>query len=92
MLCVGCCVTEEFASMVCSEHLLSAAAQTGKNLCHWLGGFPASLGPAGSSWDRCCVLLTSDPKILGILEHLGVELPLGVERLAAEFMPIVSLT
>lgn len=28
--------------------------------------------------DRCCVLLTSDPLILGALEHLGVELPLGV--------------
>jgi hypothetical protein len=28
--------------------------------------------------------------ILGVLEHLGVELPLGVVGLAAEFMPKVS--
>jgi hypothetical protein len=26
---------------------------------------------------RCRVLLTSDPKILGVLEHLGEEPPLG---------------
>jgi hypothetical protein len=38
---------------------------------------------------RCCVLLTSDPLILGVLEHLGVELPLGVVGLAAEFVPKV---
>jgi hypothetical protein len=38
---------------------------------------------------RCCVLLTSDPLILGTLEHLGVELPLGVVGLAAEFAPKV---
>jgi hypothetical protein len=36
-------------------------------------------------WGRCCVFLTSDPMILEVLEHLGVELPLGVVRLAAEF-------
>ena len=28
--------------------------------------------------DRCCVLLTSDPMILGVLEHLGFELTLGI--------------
>uniref|UniRef100_A0A8C6HAR6 Uncharacterized protein n=1 Tax=Mus spicilegus TaxID=10103 RepID=A0A8C6HAR6_MUSSI len=47
-----------------------------KNPSHWLGGVPASLAPAGLShyklyWNRCCVLLTGDPKILGVLEHLG---------------------
>ena len=36
-----------------------------------------------------CVLLTSDPMILGVLEHLGVDLPLGVVGLAAEFPPKV---
>ena len=47
-----------------------------------------SLDPAGPSyvwwcWDRCYVLLTSDPMILGMLEHLNVALPLGV--LGSEF-------
>jgi hypothetical protein len=41
-----------------------------------------SLDPAGLSyswwcWNRCCVLLTPDPMILGKLEDLGVEPPLG---------------
>ena len=26
--------------------------------------------PSGLFWNRCCVLLTSDPKILGVLGHL----------------------
>ena len=37
--------------------------------------------------DRCCVLLTSNPLILGALEHLRVEVPLDVVGLAAEFEP-----
>ena len=50
-----------------------------------------SLNPPGPRyswwvWNRCCVLLTPDPKILGVLEHLGVEPPLGDVRLAAEFV------
>ena len=49
----------------------------------WSGGVPASLVPASPSyslwcWDRCRVL-TFDPMILGMLEHLGVELTLGVD-------------
>ena len=32
---------------------------------------------------------TSDPLSLGVLEHLGVEFPLGVVGLAAEFGPQV---
>ena len=39
--------------------------------------------------ERCCVLLTSGPLILSVLEHLGVELPLGVVGLAGEFVPKV---
>jgi hypothetical protein len=35
--------------------------------------------------DRCCILLTSDPLILSVLEYLGVGLLLGVVGLAAEF-------
>jgi hypothetical protein len=61
------------------------------NLSHWWGRLPLSLYPDGPSyfqwfWNRCCVLLTPDPKILGVLEHLGVEPPLGDVRLAAEFV------
>ena len=36
-------------------------------------------------FDRCCVFLTSDPTILGVLECLGVVFPLG----AVEFVPKV---
>jgi hypothetical protein len=32
------------------QGLLRALAQTGKNPCHWSGGVPASLDPAGPSW------------------------------------------
>ena len=47
-------------------------------------------GPSYSwCWGRCCVLLTSDPMIIRVLEHLGVELPLGVVGLDAEFEPKV---
>ena len=51
------------------------------------------LGPTIPSyvrcWDRCCVLLTSDPMTLGMLGHLGVKLQLGVVGLAVEFVPKV---
>jgi hypothetical protein len=35
--------------------------------------------------------VSSSALILGVLEHLGVELPLGVVGLAAEFVPKVLL-
>ena len=55
-----------------------------------------SLDPAGPSysqwcWNRCCVLLTPDPKILGMLEQLEVEPPLGAVGLTAEFALKVNL-
>ena len=60
--------------------LLRAPAQTGRNCS---GRFPGFLGPTRPSyfqcWGRYCVLLTSDPMIL------GVELLLGVVGLVAEF-------
>ena len=66
------------------------APQTRSNLCHWSGSVPAFLDPTGPSysqcWDSYCVLLTSDPMILGVLELLGVELPLGVVGLAKLFI------
>jgi hypothetical protein len=61
----------EFVHKVCSGHWLRPEGS---------GGVPRCLGPAGPSYSqylgRCCVLLSSDPIILGVLESL--ELPLGV--------------
>ena len=86
----GCCGT---GCGVCAQSLLRALTQTRKNLCHWSGGVPGCLGPAGPSyfwcWGRRCFLLTSNPLILGTLEYMGVNLPLGIVGLAAEFKPKV---
>jgi hypothetical protein len=83
-------LAEEFVPKVCSGY---RPRQTGRNPCHWSDGVPACLGLTipnhPSVGNRCCVLLTSDPLILGMLELLGVELPLGVVWLAAEFVPKV---
>jgi hypothetical protein len=80
-------LSEEFVPKVCSGY---QPRQTGRNLWHWSDRVPAFLGPAGPSfswcWDRCCVLLTSDPTILRMLEPLGVEIPLGVVGLTMEFV------
>jgi hypothetical protein len=64
--------------------------QTAKNRSHWSGRVPVSLDPAGPGYsvlEQTLFLLTSDPMILGVLEHLGVEPPLGAVGLAAEFVP-----
>ena len=75
---------------VCTQGLLKSLDQTGRIPCYWLGRVSGSLNPDGPSyswyWDRCCVLLISDPMILGVLECLGVELPVGVVGLTAEFV------
>ena len=59
------------------QFTLRAPAQTGRNLCNWSGGVPGCLGPTGPTyfwcWGRCCILVTSDPMILGVLECLGVK-------------------
>lgn len=72
-----------------TQGLLRALAQTGQNLSHWPGGVPGYLGSVGPSyfrcWGRCYVLFTSDPVVLGMLECLGVDLPLGVVGLTEEF-------
>jgi hypothetical protein len=61
-------------------------AQTKRTLFYWLNGVPGCLSPTGPNyswcWDRCCVFLTLDPMILGVLECLVVDLPLGVVGLA----------
>jgi hypothetical protein len=86
----GCCGT---GCWVHTQGLLRAPAQTRSNLCHWLGGIPGCLSFAGPSysqcWGSCCVLLNSDPMILGVLECLGVDLPLGV--VVEKFTPKVCL-
>jgi hypothetical protein len=52
-------------------------------------GVPLSLDPAAPSyctswcWNRCCVLLTTDPKILDMVGSLLVEPPLGAVGLEA---------
>jgi hypothetical protein len=40
--------------------------------------------------NRCCVPLTSDPKILGVLGCLGMENPLGTVGPSSEFVPKVA--
>ena len=77
-LCLGVMgLAAELALKVCSGR---RPRQTRRNLCHWSGRVPVCLGSSGLSyswcWDRC-VLLTSDTMILGMLERLGVEFPLG---------------
>ena len=57
----------------------------------------ASCDP-GSRWSQIYLVVLgemfcpphSDPIIIGILEHLEVELPLGVKGLAAELVPKVD--
>jgi hypothetical protein len=79
-------LAEELVPNVCSGHWIR---QEGI-LWHWSGRVPWCLGLTGSNyfryWSRCCVLLTSDPTILALLEHLGMDLPLGVVGLAAKFV------
>ena len=50
-------------------------------------GFKLALGPRDSSVTK--LLGSWDPMALGVLEHLGVELPLGVMGLVTEFPPKV---
>ena len=66
-----------------AQGLFRALSQTRSNSCPWSGRVPGCLGPTGPS------LLTSDPVFLGLLECLGVELPLGVVGLADKFVPKV---
>jgi hypothetical protein len=80
---LGVGLVVEFEPKVCSGR---RPRQTGQKPCHWSGGVPVCLGPTGHRspgvGDKCCVLLTSDPLILVMLECLGVELSLGVVGLA----------
>jgi len=68
-------------------------AQEPKPLVRKSSCVPGSARPSYSTWcwNRCCVLLTLDLKILGVLELLGVEPPLCAVGLAAKFVPKVNL-
>ena len=59
----------EFMPKVCSGQ---GPRPEGTHATSWAG----FLGPAGpiysQCWDRYCVLLTSDPMFLGVLEGLGM--------------------
>ena len=63
----------KFVPSVCSGHW---PRQIERNVCNKFGGVFTCLGPTNPNysqcWDRCCALLTSDPMILGVIEHLGV--------------------
>jgi hypothetical protein len=51
---------------------------------------PADLRHHWLCWNRCCVPLISDPKILGMLGCFAVESPLETIGLPAEFGPKVA--
>ena len=75
----------KFVPKVCSGH---RSRQEGT---HATGrAVTGCLGPTGPSyfwcWGRCCVLINFDAMILGMIEHLGVDLPLGVVGLAEELV------
>jgi|UPI00001F7A40 hypothetical protein len=65
----------EFEPKVCS----GKCPKTGRNLCNWLGGW-VLLVPVTSGVGADVVSSSPDSMILGMLEHLGVELPLSVVR------------
>lgn len=81
----------EDCGTVCGVCAQGIQAQTWRNLSR----VPMFQYPAGHShylWycNRCCALLTCDPKILGMLEHLGMETPLVAMGLSAESVPKVD--
>jgi hypothetical protein len=80
--------------LVCSKPRYTSTDQKESELLVRQGSrvfAPAFTGPSRLVWNRC-VLLTSDPKILGVLELLCVESPRGTVGLSAEFMPKVVMS
>ena len=74
-----------------AQVLFRALAQSGRNLFHWLGRDSCVPGPKvvpvtpGVGVD----VVASSLMILGVLELLGVQLPLGVVELTVEQAPKV---
>ena len=62
-------LSTEFETKVDQRQLEGTRPRVRQGFC-----VPASAGPRHSwwCWNRCCVLLTSDPKILGVLGRLRV--------------------
>jgi len=60
----------------------------GTHATDW-AGIPASLDPGGPSYSGCWADVTSSSMNLGLLEHLGVGLPLGVVGMGVEPVPKV---
>ena len=79
----------ELATNVCSGDWPRLEGTHATDQAEFLGAWVPVVPITPRCWGRCCVLLTSDPMILGILERLGVELLLGVVGLIVEFKPKV---
>ena len=77
----------ELAPYVCSGHWLrqEGTCATGQwvFLCPWIPG-----GPSNSRFGADA--RTSSPIVLGMLEYLGVQLPLVVVQMGTELVPKVS--
>jgi len=83
-----CCETGLEAS---AQGLLRAPAQTGRNPCYWPGGSSCIPGMWGSQLPTSvgADVVGILPVILGLLEHLRVELSLGVVGLGSDPVPKV---
>ena len=76
----------EFALKVFSGHWLRPKGTCATGQVEFLGAWvPLVPVTPGVAADRWFVLLTSDPFILGMLDHLAVDIPLGVMEQAVEF-------
>jgi hypothetical protein len=80
-------LTAELAPSVCSGHWLILEGIHTTDQVEFLGSSGLNVPTYFLCWGRCCVFLTSNPMILGVLECLEVDLPLGVKGLAVEFKP-----
>jgi hypothetical protein len=87
----GCC---GIGCRVSAQDLLRAWDQTGRNLCHWSGVVPCILlvtVTPGVGKDVVSSSLLMLSMILTELEHLEVELLLGVVELIVEFIRLEYL-
>jgi hypothetical protein len=75
----------DFATKVWTGHWPKLEATCATVQAEFLGAQDLLVPVTSWCWGRCCVLLTSNPMILGMSEYLGVKLPLGVAGLAKDF-------
>ena len=86
---VGCCMQSRSTNLCSVGHALPICywieEKVPMPLVRWSSWVPGSHWPQYfQCWGSCCVL-NSDPKILGMLEHLEVVPPLGTMELSAVF-------